>query len=564
MKYEVRRAVPGGPSRFLYTVDAAVTSFTDVTAVPGTRYQYDVRAYDQLGPGLPSTTVFPKTPPSDDAPPETDVQAPTTPPNLRVAGTSGAVDLVWDAATDDVGVYRYVVRRDGVDIAVTAGDVSTYRDTAVSVGHTYTYTVVAGDDAGNLSAPSGPVTAGVTGSPPPAPDAQPPTVAITSPVDGATVSGKITVLANAVDPPGSSDGAGIGQVEFFLDGSSALTDKSSAYNYSVDTQKLTNGTHTIRADAADKAGNKASASITVMVKNADTTAPSAPGKVTVSAVNATTVKLTWAESTDSGSNASGVARYNVVRNGAVIAQTTSTSYTDSTASANTKYTYLVQAVDGAGNTSKNSSSKKITTPKSSGSTPGDKQAPAAPSNLSATATSATQVNLSWSASTDQGGSGLAGYNVYRNGKSSQLNGSLLTTTTYGDGTVTAGTSYSYQVEAVDGAGNKSAKATVSVKTSGTAPQKDTSPPTAPSNLAATAISPTRIDLSWTAATDNVAVATYIVRRSGTDIATIGPVASYSDTIVKAATNYKYKVRALDAAGNQGPSTAEVSRTTPSQ
>jgi hypothetical protein len=67
--------------------------------------------------------------------------------------------------------------------------------------------------------------------------------------------------------------------------------------------------------------------------------------------------------------------------------------------------------------------------------------------------SASQINLKWTASTDP--SGIKGYNVYRGG--TKITASPITTTTYGDTTVAAGTSYSYTVTAVDGANNESAK-----------------------------------------------------------------------------------------------------------
>ena len=78
--------------------------------------------------------------------------------------------------------------------------------------------------------------------------------------------------------------------------------------------------------------------------------------------------------------------------------------------------------------------------------------PSIPNNLTATANSQTSVILSWSASTDSSGPGLAGYNVYRNSSSTALNASPLTSTSYTDTGLTAGTNYTYYVKAVDSAG----------------------------------------------------------------------------------------------------------------
>ncbi|EFM09962.1 coagulation factor 5/8 type domain protein [Paenibacillus curdlanolyticus YK9] len=85
-----------------------------------------------------------------------------------------------------------------------------------------------------------------------------------------------------------------------------------------------------------------------------------------------------------------------------------------------------------------------------GSGAADTQAPTAPGNLTAAASSSSQINLSWNASTDN--KGVAGYDVYRNGT---LVGSSASTT-YSDTGLTASTAYSYTVKAKDGAGNASA------------------------------------------------------------------------------------------------------------
>jgi hypothetical protein len=89
----------------------------------------------------------------------------------------------------------------------------------------------------------------------------------------------------------------------------------------------------------------------------------------------------------------------------------------------------------------------------------DTSAPTAPSNLAGTAAGQTQIDLTWSASTDN--VGVTGYRVYRNG--TQVG--MLTSTTYSDNGLTAGTSYSYTVNAVDAASNVSGPSnTVSVAT----------------------------------------------------------------------------------------------------
>src|SRR5207245_2508577 len=97
---------------------------------------------------------------------------------------------------------------------------------------------------------------------------------------------------------------------------------------------------------------------------------------------------------------------------------------------------------------------------------------------------------------------------------------------------------------------------------------DTTPPTAPSNLTATAASSSQINLAWTASTDDVGVAGYLVERcqgSGcTGFAQVATVAgtTYNDTGLAAATGYSYRVRATDAAGNLSGYSNTASATTP--
>ena len=93
-------------------------------------------------------------------------------------------------------------------------------------------------------------------------DTTPPTVSLTAPAAGATVSGSALVTANA------SDNVGVTRVDFLVDGTVTGSDTSSPYSVTVDTTKLTNGSHTLAARAFDAANNAAtSASITVTVQN---------------------------------------------------------------------------------------------------------------------------------------------------------------------------------------------------------------------------------------------------------------------------------------------------------
>ncbi|HYM60781.1 MAG TPA: Ig-like domain-containing protein [Thermoanaerobaculia bacterium] len=94
------------------------------------------------------------------------------------------------------------------------------------------------------------------------PDTQSPTVSITAPASGATVSGTVAVNATA------SDNVGVTKVEFYLDGTLKSTDTTSPYSWSWDTTSSSNGSHTLTAKAYDAAGNiGTSSAIPVTVDN---------------------------------------------------------------------------------------------------------------------------------------------------------------------------------------------------------------------------------------------------------------------------------------------------------
>lgn len=84
---------------------------------------------------------------------------------------------------------------------------------------------------------------------------------------------------------------------------------------------------------------------------------------------------------------------------------------------------------------------------------------------------------------------------------------------------------------------------------------DTTPPTSPTNMAATASSSSNISVSWIASTDNIGVAGYQVERclglACSNFAQVGTpsIPSFVDTGLTASTGYSYRVRAIDAAGN---------------
>ena len=97
--------------------------------------------------------------------------------------------------------------------------------------------------------------------------------------------------------------------------------------------------------------------------------------------------------------------------------------------------------------------------------------------------------------------------------------------------------------------------------SGSSPPPDTTPPSVPAGLTATAESSSRVSLRWNASTDNVGVTGYRVYRNGTLLTTTTST-SYVDASAAPSTTYSYTVRAYDAAGNISEASTAVSVTTP--
>src|SRR5207249_942139 len=133
---------------------------------------------------------------------------------------------------------------DGTNLGAedTTAPYSVTWDTTTAAPGTHTLRAVARDAANNTGTSS---SVGVT-----VPDTTPPTVAITSPSPGATVSGTIPVSATA------SDTAGVAGVQFRLDGANlGAEDTVAPYSITWDTTLTADGAHSLSGVARDGAGN---------------------------------------------------------------------------------------------------------------------------------------------------------------------------------------------------------------------------------------------------------------------------------------------------------------------
>lgn len=216
---------------------------------------------------------------------------------------------------------------------------------------------------------------------------------------------------------------------------------------------------------------------------ADTSKPSAPTGLVATATNTKTVTLTWTASRDNV----GVTAYIVFRNGIEVGRSTSTSLTLSNQPASADLFFQVVAVDAAGNRSVKTAPATAYVDITKPSAPQgfwafqtyDKsgQAPWAVMETQ-TPGPALFVGLNWLASTDD--HGVTAYAIYRDGVEVAVVPPTLgfwDRPTAGLANQKVGVTNSYQVQAIDAAGNRSAKSVPS-----TACLCDVTPPAVPTNV----------------------------------------------------------------------------------
>jgi fibronectin type 3 domain-containing protein len=243
-------------------------SYSDITATANTSYTYTVRAFDAAG------NVSADSSPANVTTPAPDTTSPTI-ANIsanNITQTGVAINWVTDEASDSQVEYG---------ISTSYGNSTTLNPSLVtnhSVNLTglvastdYHYRVKSKDASGNLAVSGDNVFTTAN----PVPDTTPPTVNLTAPANGATVSGQtVTVSASA------SDNVGVAGVQFLLDGNNLSgEDTSSPYAITWDTTVVANGTHMLSARARDAAGNVTTTTNTnVTVNNVSGSDPSVLGQ----------------------------------------------------------------------------------------------------------------------------------------------------------------------------------------------------------------------------------------------------------------------------------------------
>ncbi len=430
-----------------------------------------------------------------------DTEAPTVPLSLAASNTTqSSTDLSWLAATDNVGVTAYEIYQDATYIGSTS--LLSYSVSGLTADTSYTFTVRARDAAGNTSADSNQASvttlAGATGG------GTTTELLISEYVEGSS-NNKAIELANftgsSIDLSqyslkrntngGSSWGAAYALSGNLASGNTYVIANSSASSSVTSLADITTGSDALLFNGNDPVGlfknnvlidivgtfsggsadfakdvtlrRKTSVTSPTTGYNTgewdsfsvdtfsglgthsidggstpDTEAPSTPTGLAASNILETSLTLNWNAATDNVA----VIAYEVFQDGISIGTVSATSFNVTGLAAATSYNFTVTASDAAGNTSPASSVLTVSTI--------DTTAPSAPSNLSASNTTETTVDLSWNASSDN--VSVTAYDIYQDatyiGSTSLLS--------YSVSGLTADTSYTFTVRARDAAGNTSA------------------------------------------------------------------------------------------------------------
>jgi chitodextrinase len=528
----------------LATVGGGTTTYHDTSVSSGTTYTYTVDAVDAAGNHSPLSNAVSITPVSD-------VQPPTTPTGLAATAVNPTrVDLTWNASTDNTGVTGYTVYRDGTQLDVVGGATTTYSDTSASPGTQYSYTVDAFDAAANHS----PRSAAAAATTPTTPaNTSPPTISGTAAAgqtltaDRGTWSGTAPITYAYQWRRCDQSGGGCANIA----GATSQTYVLGAGDIGSTIRVVVTGSNAYGSASATSAA-------TGVVVDSGPTPPANTSPPTISGTPQVGQTLSASTGQWSGTppitftyqwrscDANGV-------NCSDILGATAQTYTLTTLDLGNTVRVAVTGSNDAGSSTATSAATAVVT----------NPAPIPPSNTSPPTISGSAVvgqtltgdNGTWS------GTDPITYTVQwrrcnqSGGGCSDIGGATLQTYTLTSADIAK--TIRFAVTASNSAGSSTATS------SATAIVVDSSPPSPPTNLSATAIGPNRIDLSWTASSDNVGVAGYTIYRGGTQVATVSSTTTtYSDTTVSPSTTYTYTVDAFDAAQNHSTQSAPASATTP--
>ncbi|AYQ35577.1 fibronectin type III domain-containing protein [Runella sp. SP2] len=525
--FEVFRSTDNANFSKIADVGANVTTYANTGLNASTRYYYYVGS--QRG-GTPSRTK------SNTADATTQSALPNTPARLTANATSSSqINLSWaDLSDNETGfeIERSTDSRNYSKIADVGAGTTTYSNTGLVSNTQYCYRVRAKNGAGN---------SGYTD--PACATTQAPPVTIPRPPSGLTATATSSSQINLSWTDNASDETGF-EIERSTDGTNFAKIADVGVNTTTysNTGLVSNTRYWYRVRAVNSAGASSYTNVADATTQAlPVTIPRPPSGLTATATSSSQINLSW---TDNASDETGfeIERSTNGTNFAKIADVgaNTTTYSNTGLNASTRYWYRVRAVNSAGASSYTNVADATT------------QAPPVtiprpPSGLTATATSSSQINLSW---TDNA-SDETGIEIERSTDGTnfaKIADVGANTTTYSNTGLNASTRYWYRVRAANSAGASSYTNVADATTQ--APPVTI--PRPPSGLTATATSSSQINLSWT---DNASDETgFEIERStdGTNFAKIADVGAntttYSNTGLNASTRYWYRVRAKNSAG----------------
>jgi alpha-tubulin suppressor-like RCC1 family protein len=533
--YLVYRYNGSGWGTPIATLGGDATGYTDNGLQPSSTYYYLVCTQNSVGSGCPAgfaTVTTPSTIPAG---------APTAPNGLAaVAVSSSAITVNWvDKASNEANylVYRYNGSGWGSPIATLGANVTNYSDTGLQPSTTYNYWVCAQNSAGS-GCPSGfasaTTQAGAVATAPAAPSGL-----------GAAATSSSTVTVSWTDKANNESSYLVYRYNGSGWGSPIATLSANATTY-ADTGLQPSTTYYYWVCAQNSVGSGCPGGFaTVTTQAGVATAPAAPSGLSAVATSSSSVTVNWV---DNANNETGylVYRYNGAGWGSPIATlgANTTTYTNTGLQPSTIYYYWVCAQNSVGSSCP-SGFATVTTQA------GVATAPAAPSGLSAVATSSSSVTVNWVDNANN----ETGYLVYRyngSGWGAPIATLGANTTSYADTGLLPSTAYFYWVCSQNslGSGCPSGFATVTTQAS------VATAPAAPSGLSAVANSSSSITINWIDNANNET--SYLVYRYngsgwGAPIATLGAnTAAYSDTGLQPSTTYFYWVCAQNSIGSGCP------------
>ncbi len=387
-------------------------------------------------------------------------------------------------------------------------------------GRRYCYSVVALDAAGNRSPPSQESCVST-------PDVAPPSA------PGGVTASATSDRAAAISWNASEDDGGVAGYEVYR-GEARVT--ATAALRASEEGLHAGERYCYTVEAVDRAGNRSPRSAPACVTTPDLTPPSPPSHVAPRSWGEHEILVGWSAADDDV----GVAGYELLRDGKVIAKATETQASEHGLEPWREYCYQVRAFDAAGNRSDATKPACVRT---------DDLTPPTVPVAEGRPVSDREMEIRWTASTDN--VGIAGYevewhegSVLVKGRTELVRKDLL-----------PAHRYCFWVRATDPAGNKSER------TQACATTPDLTPPTAPRNLAVAPRAATQVVVVWDASQDDVGVVAYDVLDGEEVVAS----ATRTWTVVTGLapeSQHCFGVRARDAAGNRSKSAGALCATTP--